>query len=382
MEFKELWPLPWPPIVVVTGPYGCGKSTFALSTGAEMSRTTVYDFEKSQESFEKQLHFDYHDVAAMMNAKYPTGYPMQSLYQEIVTSIDAIPTGKFDILILDNASPLEEAHAAEIDKNPTKYGLTANQINSSGGLKWGSVKNLYFQNIIRWSSKFSMIFIIVQLADKWSGNSPVKDEFGNTVQKPKGKETLDMLSSLFVWLEPGPGGVPAANVVKCRIDKKIYVPDPSTEKDIPEVYLNTLGGEPGVVSIPVLPLRLPKCRWKEIREYMRKPADLFNPAPGEALSKKAMSDDDRLRVRAQIAQNEAAIAEQERVKREAAAALELENKKRMFVNDAANLGYKTPDGKPDIERIKAVLTPLGFYPYSRETDADARKALKEGMNGK
>ena len=48
MTFDDLWPLPIPKVTVVTGPYGCGKSTFALGSGAEMEEHLVVDFEKSR----------------------------------------------------------------------------------------------------------------------------------------------------------------------------------------------------------------------------------------------------------------------------------------------------------------------------------------------
>ena len=381
MTFDELWPLPIPKVTVVTGPYGCGKSTFALGSGAEMEEHLVVDFEKSQEGYSKQLPFTYVDVGSVMNAKYPNGYAPADLYSEVVPMIDAVPVGKYRILVLDNASPLEDAHAGQVDKFPTKYGLSPNQLEKSGGLKWGAIKNLYFQNIVRWSSKFDMIFIIVQLRDKYSGNSVVKDEYGKAVQEPKGKETLEMLSSLFVWLTPGPGGVPSANVLKCRIDKKIYVPDPENAPDIPKEYLAQLEGEPGLVSIPVLPLRLPKCTWPAIRKYMKNPANLFSPLPGEVPSKKEMSEDDRLKLRSLISQNEASIAEVEREKLAAAARLKSEQQKAAFLAQAAGAGYKLPNGAPDRERIKSVLTKHNLYPFEPGTEAEAMKVLKAEIGG-
>jgi hypothetical protein len=66
----------------------------------------------------------------------------------------------------------------------------------------------------------------------------------------------------------------------------------------------------------VLPLRLPKCTWAGIREYMRHPADLVNPKEGEALTERELTEDDRLRLRAIIAQGEAEKAAVEKLKME------------------------------------------------------------------
>jgi hypothetical protein len=317
-KFEELWPLPIPEIVVVTGPYGCGKSTFTLGTGAPMERTLVIDFEKSQKSFAAQLPVTYVDMQAILAKEYPSGYKNLDLYSSTTKTVDMnLQPDTFDILVLDNASCFEDGILAYVEKNPAEFGYSPNQFNNMSGLKWGCVKTKYAQLLTRWASKVKMIFIVVHLKDKWVGNAVQKDAFGQPVQEPKGKETLDQLSSLFVWLEHGPKGIPSAKVLKCRIDRKVYIADPSQPPfPIPTEYLGELKGEPGVVSIPVLPLRLPKCTWAEIREYMRNPADLMNPKEGETLSEKQMSEDDRLKLRAIISHNDSEVATVERMKME------------------------------------------------------------------
>lgn len=316
--FDELWALPAPEIVIVTGTYGCGKSTFTLGTGATPERTLVVDFEKSQSAFAEQLGFPYVDMQAKLGEAYPTGYKMIDLYNYTVKTIDEkLQPGKFDVLVLDNASPLEDGHLAYVESHPQEFGHTQGQYNSMSGLKWGDVKTKYSQNLTRWGSLVKIIFIVVHLRDKWVGNSIQKDIYGRSVQEPKGKETLDQLSSLFVWLEHGPKGVPAAKVLKCRIDRKVFVADPEQPPaDVSAEYLAELNGEPGVVSVPVLPLRLPKCTWAAIREYMRHPADLAHPKEGEMPSEKQLSEDDRLKLRAIISHNESEVANVERMKME------------------------------------------------------------------
>jgi len=316
--FQELWPLPCPEIVVVTGPFGVGKSTFTLGTGAAPERTLVIDFEKSQRSFAQQLPITYLDMQSLMANKFPNGYKPIHIYEETVKILDSVEPGRFDVIVLDNASMLEDGILAYVESNPQEFGHSLGQYTMMSGLKWGDVKNKYAQLLTRWASKTHMVFVVVHLRDKWAGSSVIKDAFGKPVQEPKGKDTLDMLSSLFVWLELGPGGVPAARVLKCRIDRKVYVADPANPPpEVPKRYLKELNGEPGVVSIPVLPLRLPKCTWSQIREYMRKPADLTNPKPGEMPTDAQLSEDDRLRLRAIISQSEAEKAAVERLKIEA-----------------------------------------------------------------
>ncbi len=103
--------------------------------------------------------------------------------------------------------------------------------------------------------------------------------------------------------------------MKCRTDRKVYVSDPQNPpEDVPARYIKELNGEPGLVSVPVLPLRLPKCTWAAIREYMRHPADLTHPKPGEMPSEQQLTEDDRLKLRAIISQAEAEKAAVERLK--------------------------------------------------------------------
>lgn len=316
-QFSELWPLPWPEIVVVTGPFGSGKSTFTLGTGAAPERTLVIDFEKSQKSFAQQLPITYIDMQSILAERYPNGYKAINLYDETVEILDSVETGRFDVIVLDNASMLEDGLLAYVESHAGEFGHSNGQYNSMSGLKWGDVKNKYAQLLTRWASKTQMIFIVVHLRDKWAGNSIVKDAFGRPVQEPKGKETLDMLSSMFLWMEIGPGGVPAARVLKCRLDRKIFVADPDqAPADVPKRYLKELNGEPGLVSVPILPLRLPKCTWAAIREYMRHPADLAHPKEGEMPSDAQLTDDDRLKLRAIISQSEAEKAAVEKLKLE------------------------------------------------------------------
>lgn len=313
--FEELWPLPWPEIVIVTGPYGSGKSTFTLSTGAAPERTLVIDYEKSQTGFAQQVPITYVDMQSLLNEKFPQGYQAIDLYRETLEVLDSVEPGKYDVIVLDNASLLEDGLLAYVETHPQEFGHSSGQYANMTPLKWGDLKTKYSQLLTRWASKTRMIFIVVHLRDKWAGTTVVKDAYGKPIQEPKGKETLDMLSSLFVWLEPGPGGVPAGRVLKCRTDRKVYVADPKNPpEDIPQRYLKELNGEPGVVSVPILPLRLPKCTWPAIREYMRQPADLSHPKAGEMPTEQQLSEDDRLKLRAIISQAEAEKAAVERLK--------------------------------------------------------------------
>ena len=227
-DFDKLWPVAPPPITIVYGEFGLGKTTLALDTGAIPERTLGVGFEGGMKAYAEQVNFVHWDVTKIMADEKPTGWKDADVYDVLVKKLDAVPAGQFDVLVLDNASPFEDAHVSKIEAQPSIVGLTANQVNDSIALKFAGMKKLYFNNLMRWSAKFKMIVITLQMRDRFDGKKPMKDPLTNkTMREPKGKETLAMVSSLSLGLEPGTGGIPAANVAKCRIDRRVWVADVS-----------------------------------------------------------------------------------------------------------------------------------------------------------
>jgi hypothetical protein len=53
--------------------------------------------------------------------------------------------------------------------------------------------------------------------------------------------------------------------------------------------------------------------------------------------------------------------------------------KAKFLKEAAALGYKLEDGRPDVATIRNVLESKGLYPYGPEKHAEAMAALKAGL---
>jgi energy-coupling factor transporter ATP-binding protein EcfA2 len=342
--FADLWPLPYPEIVIVTGPYGCGKSTFAQGTGALPARTCVIDMEKSATGDAKQIPFGkYLDVQAEMLKLHPKGFTALDLHDYLISQFNEIPQDGFDVIILDNATPLEEALTAKVDKSPQSFGLTANQMEYAAGLKWGAVKTYEGNVLASLASKAKMLIIIMQLRDKWAGKKPVLDEFGQPVKEAKGKETLDMFSSLFLSLDFGPEGIPSALVLKSRISRKVYIEDPKNPPDgiTPEMVKKKLNGEPGLITISILPMRIPRCTWAAIRSYMTNPANLLEPAPGEKPEKKDLTEDDRLRLRAIVATAQKDLLEEEKEREQRETAKKIDVGKKRLISELIPKYFRT-----------------------------------------
>ena len=143
VSYRELFPLPIPEIVVVTGPYGCGKSTFALNTGARPERIVIVDFEKSQRSNVEQTavkqYIDVQELLAGMGKKLRPS----DLFKKVDEALSALVVGEQDVIILDNASPLEDSIVAYVQENPAEFGKSAAQYQKMASIMWGDVKNCY-----------------------------------------------------------------------------------------------------------------------------------------------------------------------------------------------------------------------------------------------
>jgi hypothetical protein len=302
----ERWPIHWPDIVVVTGETSSGKTTLAAGTGVPDENMAYFDFEKSARLIESQHPFgEYHDVQAELAQVHgDKAYKYTDLYSHTVKLFEDIPAGKYDAIILDNASPLEAGVAAFVENNPGLFGMTAPQMASAGGVKWGIIKDHYSQLLTRLASKTNMVIIVVQLRTQWDGKSPAKTRTGKNKYEPKGLDTLDQLSSLSLWLKQRPGMIPAGVVTKCRIGTRVWIDDPSNpptvtigenEIEIPKYLLNALYGESGYITIPHLPPQLPIATWPAIRHYMKNPANYSNLKEDEiAPMDEIVTEDDRI----------------------------------------------------------------------------------------
>lgn len=281
---NEKWTIRWPDIVVMTGETSSGKTTLAAGVGVPDENMAYFDFEKSARLIESQHPFgEYHDVQAELAQVHgEKAYKYTDMYNHAINLFETIPAGKYDVIILDNASPLEAGVAAFVENNPQLFGMTAQQMISAGGVKWGIIKDHYSQILTRLASKTNMVIIVVQLRTQWDGKSPAKTRTGKNKYEPKGLDTLDQLSSLSLWLKQRPGMIPAGMVTKCRIGTRVWVDDPSNpplvnigenEIKIPDYLLSALYGESGYITIPHLPPQLPIATWPAIRYYMRNPVD-------------------------------------------------------------------------------------------------------------
>lgn len=277
------------PLIVGTGDYGTGKTTFGISIcpGPE---TLVFDNEGSSLPWKRQLNFDHVDMADELRKAHGEKFTAQQRYlwwrEE---ALKRGKTGKYRVLVVDPASELEDGLAEYIKTHVSEFGLTAAQLTQSSGLFWGVMKSEWKKTLDLLRTYFETTYLTVHLRQKFIGNKP--DPAGTL--EPKGKETLYELSSLFLWFEKNDKtACPTAKVEKSRLSKFVMNGDEFT-------------------PIAILPPQLPRATPKAIRDYIAAPPDYSKLSKAEKVREHVMSEDEKLRYNATIAVAQAETASAE-----------------------------------------------------------------------
>ena len=254
-DFEGLYSIPFVTkpfgIVEVTGPFGVGKTLFALTTGAEMSRICVLDCEGSAEQY-KSWGFDWYDIIGLAAGNGLT-VSAEQVYLAAAKIASQIPANRYDVIVVENLSRIEDGLVDYVTRHPAQFGLSRAQVEKGGGLIWGPIKTLEQNFLLGLKARAKMVIVTVHLRQVWAGKRPVPGLY-----KPKGKDVLRMLSTLSIWLRFSDSLIPSGLVLKARMAK--------IENGIPK---------------PVLPPKLPKATWEAIRGYMHNPFDPAHPKPGE-----------------------------------------------------------------------------------------------------
>lgn len=271
-------------VVGVTGEYGCGKTLFLLSI--DPVKTRYYDFEKSGGSFADDLGATRVDVPAIMLAMYPGGYTPQQLFEWWIADIKKIKAGEFTVIACDTIGDIEGGLADYVaNKLFQEYGFkTPEKFQSMGGVFWASVKAYWKSVLTDLASRCQTFAFASHLKVKYKGGMATSDK------TPAGKSTLMELSSLYLWLERKQAEKPTATVIKARLTSAKMV-----------------NGK--LEAVDILPPRLPEGTYAAICEYIQSPAGARKLKKGEQTEERVLSEDEKLRMRAEIAENERLTAE-------------------------------------------------------------------------
>ncbi len=253
-------------LIHVTGPSGVGKSLFSvglIEVGMDPKRIAVFDGEQSLSGHHASLGFGaYFDLISMFTEQHGLFAEPRMFFtmvRELATTLDP---DDFDVIVFDNIRKLESSFRDEVEAHPHKFGLTVNQIERGGGLKWGPIKQLY-SSFIQSLARIANIYIFTShLSQVWMGSAPIPGLY-----RPVGKQDiLERQTFLRVWLLHNPSSKYPDGL---KLKDRLTIPDVT---------------EDGITWRPVLPPKLSPCNWAHILEYMKEPPDLDNLKPAERLT--------------------------------------------------------------------------------------------------
>jgi hypothetical protein len=245
-------------IVHVTGEGWVGKTMFALTASDDPAKIAVVDCEQSAMQYHESVGFGlYVDLLSQSRSIAPGPETFYAL-QEI---IDTMEPDQFEVLVLENIAVIEASIEAEIEEHPDKYGLSPGQLARMQALKWRPIKDVYRRLMSMMATKANIVIATSHLKSVWVGKQVIPGLF-----RPQGKDTLEEVCFLKLWLLRGPEWPPpSALVLKSRLGRIDYQ-------------------KGGAVMANVLPDRMPVATWQAIAGYMNNPYDPSNPKPGEVPS--------------------------------------------------------------------------------------------------
>lgn len=349
----ELWSDLEIEVIGGTGEFSSGKTLFGLTIDPG-PRTICWDNEGSVTTY-APIGFKRVDMAAELRKKFgKRDYRPLDRFALWLESVRSCEPGQYTVGMVDPISEIEAGLAQYVQENPTKFGYTAKQFEGSAALFWGAVKDYWKQILDDLRTRFKTFYFTTHMRDEFKGGRPT----GN--REPKGKETLWELASLFLeFRRDANSEIPSANVLKTRVAKTSFE-----------------GGK--LLIVPCLPPRLAEATPAAIREYIDNPPDYNHLAARERLEPESLTEDERLRLRAYVAEKEAeaananASAEEKRAKA-AAAQREAAAKAAPTVDQSA----QHANGKREATKQRAEQAPAD----APITDAHKQQiiALREGL---
>lgn len=260
------------PAVAVGGPWGSGKTLFALTRPAPPDREVWW------------VHTE------PSGANYAALYKVRRLEVNSIADLRTFfaelskAQGKVGHVIFDTISPIEQWFYSDVVNGlDTKGKPLANKGDAiryakDNAAAYGEVKNRENAMLAWVKSQVGAITITSHLRTKYVGAKPTPN------QEPRTKEGVYQFVSLFLVLKKVAGqGAPAGVVLKTTLlDKKHFAET----------------GEPK----PVLPPQLPKATWGTILQYLAVPVDLANLSEEETSNE--LSDVDALRLMAAVSKGQ------------------------------------------------------------------------------
>lgn len=284
------------PIIGLAGEPDSGKTMWGLTASPDYlnfnisSPTLVWDTEGSSVSYEGAINFRRVDLPKLATFRKAGNYSNLDMFMIWRDEVKQLRANQYQVCMLDTISEIEDGLTTYVRLHPGEFGYTTGQFAKMESLVWTAVKAEWKRLLMSVAQKCQTLILTMHMMHEWKGRTTTNRRV------PKGKETIKHVTSLYLTLfrtlKPGAKQLPA-------VPSGIY-----GKSRLVRINLKTKQPE------PLLPPRIQDASPDGIRCYFKSPPDFNNLSAKErAIPKSALSDDDKLAVRAGIASDEAARAQ-------------------------------------------------------------------------
>ena len=270
-EFKSIMPLDMKGVGFGWGLSGVGKSY--LFGRAENPKLTCYlDFDdgKGEQLHALYNYAMYRDVNAEVANKFGQFYKAEHVFKYLPELFDSVEKDRYTYCFIDNIDLIEKSLRWEVRRDPDGYGISKNKSGISNAITGAfggvnpAVHDLVSGLVNTLHSKgIRFVGATAHFKQQWSAGGPIPNKY-----EAKGVERWHQMSILSLVVIPNhpPNPIPPAATVQKEA-----------------LGLGTFDEVKGKYSDVQrrLPLRLPIASFDAIYRYLKHPADLNNPAPGE-----------------------------------------------------------------------------------------------------
>jgi hypothetical protein len=245
-------------IVQVMGEPDGGKTTFALTTGAHPGETAFFDDDLKTQAIADMLKAngtpfgEYHNLTRLS-----VGMKEIQFHDLVLSIIDAMPRGKYKVLVFDPFARFESTFFPYVQKNSAKF---RDVYSPKGDIKGAQIAkaSLDYEDAVL--SKLleiaPLVILTAHLKDQSIGSAKTGKEI------PECRKPIVEKTRLRVWLRHNPNGTAPIGLVLKRLSK---------------VSVNGSG----IQVQNILPLKVNPCTWKKIIEYWNNPIGDTTPSTDE-----------------------------------------------------------------------------------------------------